>query len=146
VVLSDSITPILNISLSDYNNVREQRRGTKTPEGYECSSRRNSTALMYPIGLLAPVGDPLGKALGTGLRPLGVGVETITKPITDTVGGVTKPALGPIAGTQDEKMEVLGGNNKDSYEHTKESIGGKLQTGDNPLGLDQTGRFGFRDE
>jgi hypothetical protein len=83
--------------------------------------------------------------LGTGLRPIGVGVETITKPLTNAVGGITKPVLGPIVGSKDEKMEVLGGNNKDSYEHTKESIGGKLQTGDNPLGLDQTGRWGFRE-
>ena len=74
-----------------------------------------------------------------------MGVETITMPLTNAVGGITKPVLGPIAGSKDEKMEVLGGNNKDSYEHTKESIGGKLQTGDNPLGLDQTGRWGFRE-
>lgn len=97
------------------------------------------------LGLLAPLLDPIGNALGTGLRPIGVGVETITKPLTNAVGGITKPVLGPIVGSKDEKMEVLGGNNKDSYEHTKESIGGKLQTGDNPLGLDQTGRWGFRE-
>jgi len=45
-------------------------------------------------------------------------------------------------GKEEEKAEVLGGKNKDSYEK-KESIGGKEQTGDNPLGLDQTGRWGF---
>jgi len=39
-------------------------------------------------------------------------------------------------------MDVLGGKNKDSYEGP-EKIAGKEQTGDNPLGLDQTGRWGF---
>lgn len=49
-------------------------------------------------------------------------------------------------GKKDERAEVIGGNNKDRYEHTKESIAGKEQTGENPLGLDNTGRFGFREE
>jgi hypothetical protein len=61
------------------------------------------------------------------------------------VGGITKPVLGPIAGTKDEKAEVLGGNNLDSYERGKQSLGGNLQTGDNPLGLDQTGKWGFQE-
>jgi hypothetical protein len=42
-------------------------------------------------------------------------------------------------------MEVVGGKNKDSYAGP-EKIGGKEQTGDNPLGLDQSGRWGFEDE
>lgn len=88
----------------------------------------------------------MGNALGTGLRPVGAVVETVTKPVSDVVGGITKPMLGPIAGAKEEKMEVLGGNNKDSYEHGKQGLGGREQTGDNPLGLDQTGKFGFRDE
>jgi hypothetical protein len=67
-------------------------------------------------------------------------------PLTNAVGGITKPALGPVAGTKEEKAEVIGGDNKDSYEHGKDSLGGQLQTGDNPLGLDQTGKFGFREE
>jgi hypothetical protein len=48
-------------------------------------------------------------------------------------------------GKEDEKMEALGGKNKDSYSGP-EKIAGKEQTGDNPLGLDQTGRWGFQDE
>lgn len=84
--------------------------------------------------------------MGTVLRPIGVGVETITKPITSTVGSITKPALGPVVGQKEEKAEVLGGNNKDSYEHGKDGLGGRLQTGDNPLGLDQSGKWGFREE
>ena len=80
------------------------------------------------------------------LRPVGIGVETITKPIVSGVGGITRPALGPVAGEKQEKAEVLGGDNKDSYEHGKDGLGGRLQTGDNPLGLDQSGKWGFREE
>ncbi|KAF2841303.1 hypothetical protein M501DRAFT_1000475, partial [Patellaria atrata CBS 101060] len=64
-----------------------------------------------PKGPLSKIGDPLGNALGTGLRPLGATVETITKPVTGAVGNVTKPAAAPLMGHQDEKMEVLGGDN-----------------------------------
>jgi hypothetical protein len=42
-------------------------------------------------------------------------------------------------------MEVVGGKNKDSY-GGPEKIGGKEQTGSNPLGLDQSGRWGFEEE
>jgi hypothetical protein len=72
--------------------------------------------------------------------------HAVTKPLGNAVGGITKPALGPLAGSHEEKAEAIGGGNKDSYEHKKESVGGKVQDGQNPLGLDQTGRWGFRDE
>jgi hypothetical protein len=107
---------------------------------YDHENLRNDT------GPLQPVLDPVGKGLGTVLSPVGAVVSGITKPLTSVVGSVTKPALGPVVGTHEEKAEVLGGGNKDSYEHGKDSLGGRLQTGDNPLGLDQTGKFGFRDE
>ncbi|KAF2247132.1 hypothetical protein BU26DRAFT_342652 [Trematosphaeria pertusa] len=97
-------------------------------------------------GLLAPLGDPVGKVLNTGLRPLGAPLEKVTQPLGNAIGGTTRGALGPLLGEKDERMEVIGGNNKDSYEHKPEKIAGKEQTGDNPLGLDQTGRWGFRDE
>ena len=42
-------------------------------------------------------------------------------------------------------MEIVGGRNKDSYAG-EEKIGGKEQTGENPLGLDQSGRWGFEEE
>ena len=80
------------------------------------------------------------------LSPVGAVVGTVTKPVTSTVGSITRPALGPVAGEKSEKMEVLGGDNKDSYEHGKDSLGGRVQEADNPLGLDQTGKFGFREE
>jgi hypothetical protein len=95
-----------------------------------------------PIGTVL---DPLGKGLGTVLSPVGAVVGTVTKPVTNVVGGVTKPALGPIAGEEDQKMEVLGGKNVDSYEHGKEGLGGRVQDSENPLGLDQSGKFGFRE-
>ncbi|KAF2657668.1 hypothetical protein K491DRAFT_594624, partial [Lophiostoma macrostomum CBS 122681] len=97
-------------------------------------------------GLLAPLGDPLGKALNTGLRPIGAPLEKVTGPLGNAVGGSTRGALGPLLGEEQERSEVLGGKNKDSYESKPEKIAGKEQTGDNPLGLDQTGRWGFREE
>ena len=51
-----------------------------------------------------------------------------------------------MLGEKDERMEVLGGENKDSYVHGKDSLGGRVQDADNPLGLDQTGKFGFQEE
>jgi hypothetical protein len=49
-------------------------------------------------------------------------------------------------GEKEERSELLGGDNKDSYESRPEKIAGKEQTGDNPLGLDQTGRWGFQED
>jgi hypothetical protein len=118
-------------------------------------------------GLLSPIGDPLGtfsipldflslcltysltnnpgKGLETGLKPVGAGLGKITEPLGNALGGATRGALGPLLGNDDERMEIVGGNNKDSY-NKPEKIAGKEQTGENPLGLDQTGRWGFRDE
>lgn len=122
-------------------------------------------------GLLAPLGDPIGaynpptshrgcrysaatklltppqgKALETGLRPIGAPLEKgITGPLGNALGGSTRGVLGPLLGEKEERSEVLGGNNVDSY-NKKESLGGKEQTGENPLGLDQTGRWGFQDD
>jgi hypothetical protein len=88
-----------------------------------------------------------GKALNKGLRPIGAPLEKgVTGPLGSALGGTTRGALGPLMGEKDERMEVIGGNNRDSYESKPEKIAGKEQTGDNPLGLDQTGRWGFRDE
>ncbi|KAF2666247.1 hypothetical protein BT63DRAFT_428022 [Microthyrium microscopicum] len=92
---------------------------------------------------LQPVLDPVGRGLGTVLSPVGAVVGGITKPLTSAVGGITKPVLAPVTGTKDEKAEVIGGGNKDSYEHGKMGLGGREQTGENPLGLDQTGKWGF---
>lgn len=92
------------------------------------------------------VGDPAGKVLGTALRPIGAPLEKgVTGPLGSALGGTTRSALGPLMGTEDERSELLGGKNTDSYDKP-DKIGGKEQTGDNPLGLDQTGRWGFQDE
>jgi len=141
--------------------IRNQQLPLKTPIHHNVQRRRRTEARFVPptgqhqsaqhlvtyilTGLLAPVFDPVGKGLGTVLSPVGYGVSTVAKPLTDAVGGITKPALAPLAGKKDEKMEVLGGKNKDSYKHGKDSVGGELQTGDNPLGLEQTGKFGFEE-
>jgi hypothetical protein len=88
-----------------------------------------------------------GNVLGTVLRPVGAPLEKgVTGPLGNTLGGATRPALGPLMGEKQERSELLGGDNKDSYESKPESIAGKEQTGDNPLGLDQTGRWGFADD
>jgi hypothetical protein len=50
-----------------------------------------------------------------------------------------------LLGNEEERMEIVGGKNKDSY-GGPEKIGGKEQTGENPLGLDQSGRWGFEEE
>ncbi|CAN9125087.1 unnamed protein product [Alternaria alternata] len=110
-------------------------------------------------GLLSTIGDPIalfshacpnmrqGNVLGTALRPIGAPLEKgVTGPLGNALGGTTRPALGPLLGHEEERSELLGGKNKDSYESTPEKIAGKEQTGQNPLGLDQTGRWGFEDE
>lgn len=87
-----------------------------------------------------------GKVLGTALRPIGAPLEKgVTGPLGNALGGTTRSALGPLMGTEEQRSEYLGGKNKDSYE-TPEKIGGKEQTGENPLGLDQTGRWGFAED
>ena len=98
-------------------------------------------------GLLSKIGDPAGKVLGTALRPIGAPLEKgVTGPLGNALGNVTRPTLGPLMGEEHEKAEVLGGQNKDSYASGPDKIGGKEQTGGNPLGLDQSGRWGFEDE
>lgn len=88
-----------------------------------------------------------GNVLGTALRPIGAPLEKgVTGPLGNALGGTTRPALGPLLGHEEERSELLGGKNKDSYESTPEKIAGKEQTGQNPLGLDQTGRWGFEEE
>ncbi|KAF1813313.1 hypothetical protein P152DRAFT_457674 [Eremomyces bilateralis CBS 781.70] len=88
--------------------------------------------------------DPAGAALSTTLQPLGSAVSTLTTPLTKAVGGITRPVLGPLTGEKEEKMEVLGGENRDSYKHGKESVAGRERTGKNPLGLEEG--WGFREE
>ena len=72
-------------------------------------------------------------------------MEKITGPLGNALGGTTRGAFGPLLGNEEERSELLGGKNVDSYSKP-EKIGGKEQTGQNPLGLDQTGRWGFEDD
>jgi hypothetical protein len=68
--------------------------------------------------------DPVGDVLETSLKPVGWAVDGILKPVTESVGSFIKPLADPSkAGTYGKPPQK------------KERIGGKPQTGDNPLGL-----------
>lgn len=76
---------------------------------------------------LSPVGKPLGKGLGMVGSPIGGLVEPL-------VGGVMKSGkgfgdtVGVGAGNQDKKK-------LEEMQKDRADVGGKEQTGDNPLGL-----------
>ncbi|KAI4118330.1 MAG: hypothetical protein LQ345_001592 [Seirophora villosa] len=76
---------------------------------------------------LSPVGQPLGKGLGTIASPVGGLVEPL-------VGGVMKSGagfgdtVGVGAGNQDAKKRA-------EMERAREPVGGREQTAGNPLGL-----------
>ncbi|KAI4102779.1 MAG: hypothetical protein LQ339_004518 [Xanthoria mediterranea] len=80
---------------------------------------------------LSPVGKPLGKGLETVASPVGGLVEPL-------VGGVMRSGqgfgdtVGVGAGNQDAKKY-------EEAERERASVGGKEQTGGNPLGLSQAG-------
>jgi len=76
---------------------------------------------------MAPVGKPLGKGLETVGRPLGGVIDPIVGGIM-RFGSASGAAAGVGAGNMDKKNEA-------EEEWKKESIGGKEQTGENPLGL-----------
>lgn len=80
------------------------------------------------IGLLSPLGDPLGKGVQATLSPVGAAVGGITSPIAEGASTVTSTATGAL-GIPDKGAE------KEKAAKDKESIGGKAQTGQNPLGL-----------
>lgn len=65
----------------------------------------------HNTGLLAPLGDPVGNALNKGLSPVGTAIGGITN------GGYTKS------------------KEMDKAAEEQQSIGGKEQNGQNPLGL-----------
>ncbi|KAF1837414.1 hypothetical protein BDW02DRAFT_518998, partial [Decorospora gaudefroyi] len=67
-------------------------------------------------GLLSSIGDPIGATLNTTLRPIGAPLEkAVTGPLGSALGGTTRPALGPLMGHEEERSELLGGKNVDSY-------------------------------
>ena len=68
-------------------------------------------------GLLAPLGDPIGKGLNKGLSPVGKLVGGVAQPF-----GSGKSNTDKLRGTQPEDDSL-------------KSIGGKDQTAENPLGL-----------
>ena len=88
-----------------------------------------TTNTIHSGGLLAPLGDPLGKAVNTGLSPLGAGVGSLTGSISEGASSVTKTltsAAGlPDRGEEKQKEEVA----------DMESVGGKEPSAENPMGL-----------
>ncbi|KAL8732650.1 MAG: hypothetical protein Q9166_002625 [cf. Caloplaca sp. 2 TL-2023] len=80
---------------------------------------------------LSPVGKPLGKGLETVASPVGGLVEPL-------VGGIMKSGkgfgdtVGVGAGNQDHKKY-------EEAERERQPVGGKEQTGSNPLGLSEPG-------
>ncbi|KAL1304399.1 hypothetical protein AAFC00_003399 [Neodothiora populina] len=106
---------------------------TKTQEEMERESNLvhtvdgNNVSLGDPEqkGLLSFIGDPAGKALNKGLSPVG-----------SVVGGLAQPF-----GSGESNTDKLKGNKSRREESARqereadEAIGGKAQTGQNPLGL-----------
>ncbi|GAB7354227.1 hypothetical protein MBLNU459_g4769t1 [Dothideomycetes sp. NU459] len=80
-------------------------------ENVELPSSVNNVQLGEGKGLLSPIGDPLGKVLNKGLSPVGNIVGGLAEPVTSLTGGGKEKSAEP------------------------ESIGGKQQSGQNPLGL-----------
>lgn len=78
--------------------------------------------------------SPVGNVAGKGLEQVGRPVGGIVDPL---VGGVMRSGaafgetLGVGSGNMDKKKEAAAAER----EHMKKEIGGKEQTGDNPLGL-----------
>ena len=101
-------------------------------KGVPVSSTGNSlqTAHWYTLaGLLSPIGDGVGKVLETGLKPVGHVVGQVGNPAGEAMGKVKITA-----------KNAHGYEEKDSIKSEKdmpggESVGGKTQSGDNPLGL-----------
>ncbi|KAJ5047046.1 hypothetical protein J3E74DRAFT_179715, partial [Bipolaris maydis] len=59
---------------------------------------------------------PKATFLNTALRPVGAPLEKfVTGPLGEGLGGTTRGALGPLMGHEDERSELLGGKNVDSY-------------------------------
>ncbi|PZD29011.1 hypothetical protein A1F96_05449 [Pyrenophora tritici-repentis] len=127
--------------MSDKNETEQQHHIPTDPKQEDDSSEKPQK------GLLSAIGDPVGNVLGTALRPIGAPLEKgVTGPLGNALGGTTRPALGPLLGHDEERSELLGGENKDSYESRPDKIAGREQTGQNPLGLDGSGRWGFEEE
>jgi hypothetical protein len=83
----------------------------------------------HAAGLLSPITDGVGQVLEKGLKPIGHVVGQVGNPSGEALINVEKQ-VKKEKGYSDED------NNKpDSELPGGERIGGKAQTGDNPLGL-----------
>lgn len=79
---------------------------------------------------LSPVGNVAGKGLEQVGRPVGGVVDPLLGGVMRSGAGFGE-ALGVGSGNMDRKRE----NEAAEREKLKEPVGGKEQTGDNPLGL-----------
>ncbi|KAK3111271.1 hypothetical protein LTR53_013647 [Teratosphaeriaceae sp. CCFEE 6253] len=81
-----------------------------------------------PAGLLAPLGDPLGKVVNTVVKPtLGTITGAVGGPAGDALKSVEVQAKREKGYTDDEKPESEWWGGK--------AIGGKDMTAQNPLGI-----------
>ncbi|GME24091.1 hypothetical protein GTA08_BOTSDO07730 [Neofusicoccum parvum] len=93
-----------------------------------------------PSGILSKGLTPVGNGLGKVLSPVGAVVGTVTQPVTGIMGGVTKPVLDPALGERQDRSQLMGGDKRaedfgKQAQKDKEPVGGKEQSGSNPLGL-----------
>ncbi len=121
----------------------EPAKETKEGEDAPDPSCRVTPTDRPPAGVfLAPHGNSLGNKIESGLspvgKPLGKGLEVVGRP----VGGLVEPIVGGLlksGGAYGEAMDVGAGNtDKRKAEEKAERhapVGGKEQTGENPLGL-----------
>ena len=88
-----------------------------------------SILTFLPTGPLSAIGDPLGQALSYGLKPLGHVTGAIGNPNGQALLNVRKQAEFEGKYTDDDNGKP------DRLLPGGERIGGKEQTGENPLGL-----------
>ena len=73
----------------------------------------------------------MGRGLEAGLKPVGAGVGKLTGPLAEGATNVTKPLMEtvgmPDRGEQKEEQK--------QKQQDHETLGGKEQTAENPLGL-----------
>lgn len=112
--------------------LRNDRKGTNSPRPphHPFAPRLPNSSPSHSLTLTGPlsiIGDPLGKGLEKGLAPIG-----------HITGQVGEPSGQALLNAQNQAKEEAGYKDKMKRDDTGpggEEIGGKEQTGKNPLGL-----------
>ncbi|ETN39225.1 uncharacterized protein HMPREF1541_05448 [Cyphellophora europaea CBS 101466] len=126
--------------MSDKEESQPQEQGQEQEQ--EQSKGEGGSWYSKPEGYGNAAGDKVESVLSPVGKPLGKGLETAGKPI----GGLVEPIVGGIskAGETFGNEMSIGFGNKEGgpakqqeaeAAKMKEPLGGKEQTGDNPLGL-----------